>query len=53
LATSPAYTVDRAATGSQPAVEKPGWETAASLLTCADVWIFQPAITVAPPASAF
>ena len=39
FASSPASTVDRAATGNHPVVEKPGFETAESSDTLDDDWM--------------
>jgi hypothetical protein len=52
LASSPANTVERAPTGYQPLVEKPGRETALSSLTLLDDWIRNPGIAVETPAPA-
>src|SRR4051794_89724 len=49
LASSPAKTVERAATGNQPAVAKPGLDTALSSLIPFEVWIRKPGIAAELP----
>src|SRR2546430_7213702 len=52
LASRPARTVERAAVGYHPVVEKPGLETALSSETLLDDWMRNPGIAAAPPAFA-
>src|SRR5256886_10092924 len=51
-ASRPARTVERAAVGYHPVVEKPGLETALSSETLLDDWMRNPGIAAAPPAFA-